>query len=227
MKRYCLVVVGLVLAAFLVVSCASTPEVVEPEPDTTKTDGMAVPVAPVVPEPKNELQKADELRQAIEKYGLSFALPDEYKKANEEFESGKAAIGKDNAGAKTLLDGAARRYQAVVDAAIEEGTKIRKRELQAAKAEADGVRAARAAAEEYAQGETRSADALRLLDQKKYEEAYYASGEAIVAYGKSVNTARQRRAAADDQLQRAATAQSNAQNRIEEVSKEIEGGGAR
>ena len=227
MKRYSLVVLGLILAAFLAVSCSSTPEAVEPEPeDTAKTDNMGMAAAPGVPEPKDELQKAEELRQAIEKYGLSFALPDEYKKANDEFAAGKAAMGTDNAGAKTLLDSSVGRYQAVVDAAIEEGTKIRKRELQAAKNEADSVRAARAAADEYAQGEALSADALRLLGEKKYEEAYYASGDAITAYGKSVTTAKDRRAIADKELRKAATAQTNAENRIEEVSKEIEGGTA-
>jgi len=228
MKKYSLMVVGLVLAAFLAVSCGSTPEPVEQQPEEpAKTDSMSAPVVPVVPEPKDEFQKAQELKQAIEKFGLSFALPDEYNKANDEFAAGSSAMGKDNAQAKALLVSAADRYQAVIDAAVAQGTEVRKRELQAAKAEADGVRAARAASEEYAQGEARSADAFRLLGEKKYEEAYYASEDAIAAYGKSVTTARERRAIADEQLRRAASAQSSAESRLEEVSKEIERGGAR
>ena len=226
MKRYSLMIGGLILAAFLAVSCSSTPEAAEPETkDSAAIDGMTAP-PPGAPRPDAELAKADDLKHAIDEYGLSFALPDEYQKANEEFSAGQAAMGTDNAQAKALLDSAAGRYQAVVDAAVEEGAKNRKREIQTAKDRADSVRAARAAADEYAQGEARTAEALRLLDGKQYKEAYDVSGLALAAYMQSYDTARAKRDTADDGIKRASDAQTTAERRIDEVSKEIEGGGA-
>ena len=129
MKRYSLLFSGLLLAVLLAVSCSSTPEAEGP----AATDGMVA----AVPAPNDELQKAEGLKQAIDQYGLSGYLPDEYKKADEELLAGKNAMGNDNMRAKAQLDSAAGRYQKVIDTAVEEITKNRKKELQAAKDKAD------------------------------------------------------------------------------------------
>jgi hypothetical protein len=227
MKKYGLF--ALMLIALLAVSCSSTPEEVkaaEPEPEQKQeepADSMAAPVAPALAAPEEELKKAENLKKTIDDYGLSFALPDEYRKANDEFEAGKAAMGGDNAGAKSLLDSAGARYQAVFDAAIDQGSKKRLDEIAAAKSQADTMKAARAAAEQYKLGEDKTAESRRLLGEKQYLEAWTASGAALDAYKQSYETAKAKRDNADGQLQKTAAAQENANTRLEEVDKEIGG----
>jgi hypothetical protein len=220
MKRYGLF--ALMLAAFFAVSCSSTPEEA-PEPEQPM-DSMAAPVVPAVPAPDGELQKAEDLKKSIDDYGLSFALPDEYQKANGELEAGKAAMGGDNAGAKSLLDSAGSRYQAVFDAAIDQGSKRRMGEIAAAKSQADTIKAARAAADQYKLGEEKTSEGQRLLEQKQYLEAWAASEVALDAYKKSYETAKAKRDNADGELKKADAAQETANTRLEEVDKEIGGG---
>jgi hypothetical protein len=225
MKKYGFFI--LALAAFFAVSCSSTPEETQaPEPEQP-VDSMAAPVvpsAPAVPAPEGEFRKAEDLKKAIDGYGLSFALPDEYQKANGEFEAGKAAMGSDNAGAKSLLDSAGARYQAVFDAAIDQGSKKRLGEISAAKSQADTIKAARAAADDYKLGEDKTAEGRQLLGQKQYLEAWAASEAALGAYKRSYATAKVKRDNADGALKKADAAQETANTRLEEVDKEIGGG---
>jgi hypothetical protein len=219
MKRCGLVITGLILILLLSVSCSSTPDQTEsPE----QTDGMAGTGLFVAP-PEEELKNAENLKKAIDEYGLSAALPDEYQKGNDELSAGKAAMGSDNAGAKTLLDSAASRYQAVFDAGVEERFRTRQKEIDTAKAQADTLRASRAAAAEYAQGEARTGEFHSLFGEKKYAEALAASGEAIAAYNKSFETAKAKRDAAGSELKKTEAVQKNTDIRIEEVTKEIGG----
>ncbi|MDR1932181.1 MAG: hypothetical protein LBQ57_05060 [Spirochaetales bacterium] len=226
MKRYSLFALGLMLIALAMVSCASAPEPVEseptPAPAPAQPDSVAAP--PSVPRPDEELKKAEDLKKTIDEYGLSFARPDEYGQANDELAGGKAAIDSDNAGAKALLDSAFTRYQGVFDAAIDAGSKNRLSEIAAAKAQADTMKAARAAADEYNLGENKTEESRRLLDEKQYLEAWTASGEALDAYTRSYETARQKRGNADGEIKKTSAVQQTADSRIDEVSKEIEGG---
>ncbi|MDR3200934.1 MAG: hypothetical protein LBT68_05695 [Spirochaetales bacterium] len=220
MKRYSLFIVGLIMIALLAVSCSSTPEAAAPEPEQPEqTDSVAA----IVPAPDGELQKAEELKKSIDDFGLASALPDEYQKGNEELEAGRAALGGDNRRAKSLLDSSAVRYQAVIDAAVEQKLKSRQNEITAAKAQADSVKAARAAAEQYALGSDKVSQSKNLYDAKEYLEAWTISGEAVNAYNESYRIARAKRDNADGELKKTSGAQKTADIRIEEVSKEIGG----
>ncbi|MDR1179407.1 MAG: hypothetical protein LBK44_02785 [Spirochaetales bacterium] len=229
MKRYRLCV--LILVALFAVSCSSTPETpeteapveaVEPAEPDQQTDSVAALVAPVSA-PEEELLRAENLRKAIDEYGLSFALPDEYQEANGEFDAGKAAMGVDNGAAKNLLDSAGSRYQVVFDAAIDQGSKKRLDEIAAAKSQADTVKAARAASDQYKLGEDKTAESRQLLEQKQYLEAWESSGVALSAYNQSFETARAKRDNAAGELNKTASAQENTNARLEEVDKEIGG----
>jgi hypothetical protein len=221
MKRYSLYVLGLVLIALFAVSCSSTPPAADIVPEPEQEPDKAA--APVFPAPEAELQKAEALKKTIDDYDLSFALPDEFRKANEELSAGKDSIGTDNAGAKTLLDSAAGRYTVVFDAAIDQGSKARLLEIQTAKTRADSLKAARAAADSYKTGEEKTDEGKRLLTEGQYVEAWTASGEAIDAFNRSYETARAKRAAAEGEMNKTVSAQTSANARLEEVSKEIGG----
>ena len=230
MKRFSLLFPGLLLALLLAVSCASTPEQAPAAPEAPEdtaesatdsmTDGMRIPL---VPAPDEELRNAEELKQTIDEYDLSFALPDEYEKGNEELLAGKDAMGRDNAGAKVHLDSAALSFQKVIDTALDEGTRARKNEMQAAKSHADSVRASRAAAAEYTQAESLAQESLLLLDEEKYPEAYELSGAAITAYMRSHDVALGRRNAASTELQRTDSAQQTTDAHVDELIREYEG----
>jgi hypothetical protein len=182
--------------------------------------GVAGPAAAL---PDEELKNVEALKKTIDEYGLSGALPDEYQRGNDELSAGRAAMGSDNAGAKTLLDSAASRYQAVFDAGVEESFRNRQKEVDTAKAQADTLKASRAAAVEYAQGEAKAGEFRSFFDEKKYAEALAASGEAVAAYNKSFEAARAKRDAAGSELRKTDAAQKNTDARIEEVDKEIGG----
>jgi hypothetical protein len=222
MKRYGIAAFALLIALFAV-SCSSTPETTETAEPEEQTDSMAAPVAPAIPAPEEELLKAENLKKTIDDYGLSFALPDEYQKANGDLDAGKAAIGSDNAGAKNLLDSAGARYQTVFDAGIDQGAKNRLAEVAAAKSAADTVKAARAAADEYKLGEDKTEEGRRLFEEKQYLEAWTASGEALNAYNRSYETAKAKRGNADSELKKTAASQERTDLRLDEVSKEIGG----
>lgn len=223
MKRYSIYALGLVLVALFAVSCASTPPAPEPAPEPDKT---AAPVVPAVPAPDGELKKAESLKETIDKYGLSFAKPAEYQKANEELEAGRKLIGTNNAEAKKLLDSAAARYQVVMDSGISEGAKARMTEMDTAKKQAVGMKADKAAADEFALAVRKQAETDQLYAAKKYHEAWAASEEAIAAFNNSYEIARDKRAAAETAMKNAETEKSATSAKLEEVSKEI-GGGAR
>lgn len=200
-------------------ACASPPppkEVAPPPPPA--------PAVVTVPAPEAELKNAESLKETIDKYNLSFAKPEEYAKANEELAAGKDAMGKDNAKAKDLLISAGKRYTVVLEAGLEKTAETRSVEMQTAQKKADDVKAYRAAATEYSLAESKKAEAIRLYNEKKYLEAYQASEEAVAAYNKSYEVARQKRTVAEQKLETASKEEATTTEELQKVTKEISGG---
>ncbi|MCX7787668.1 MAG: hypothetical protein N2442_08210 [Spirochaetes bacterium] len=219
MKRDLLYPLLSVVLMVLAGACASPPppkEVAPPPPPA--------PAVVTVPAPDAELKNAESLKETIDRYNLSFAKPDEYAKANEELAAGKEAMGKDNAKAKDLLVSAAKRYNIVLEAGLEKTAEIRAVEMQTAQKRADEVKAFRAAATEYSLAESKRAEAIRLYGEKKYLEAYQASEEAIAAYNKSFEVARQKRTAAEQKLETISKEEATTTEELQKVTKEISGG---
>jgi len=210
----------LCLAAFLfAISCASAPAPAEKPP----VEKSAAPAVVEVPKPEAELKKAESLKEAIDKYGLASAKPDEFQKGNDSLKAAKDVYGKDNKKAKELLDGAIANYDAVIETALSQKTNDRSLERDIAKKKADQEKAARAASEKYGIGEAKWKEAETLFAGKKYLEAWEASGASIDAYNESYELAKAKRTKADDSLKKTASAQNSAEQVIKEVSKEIEG----
>ena len=200
-------------------ACASPPppkEVAPPPPPA--------PAVVAVPAPEAELKNAESLKETIDRYNLSFAKPDEYSKANEELAAGKEAMGKDNAKAKDLLVSAGKRYNIVLEAGLEKTAETRSVEMQTAQKKADEVKAFRAAATEYSLAESKKAEAIRLYGEKKYLEAYRASEEAVAAYNKSYEVAREKRTVAEQKLETASKEEAVTKEELQKVTKEIGGG---
>jgi len=209
----------LCLAAFLfVASCASAPAPTEKPP----VEKSAAPAVVEVPKPEAELKKAESLKEAIDKYGLASAKPEEYQKGNDSLKAGKDVYGKDNKKAKELLDGAAASYNTVIETALSQRSKDRSVERDTAKKKADQEKAARAASEKYGIGEAKWKEAEALFAEKKYLEAWEASGISIDAYNESYEIAKAKRTKADDSLRKTASEQTSTEQVIKEVSKEIE-----
>ena len=200
-------------------ACASPPppkEVAPPPPPA--------PAVVAVPAPEAELKNAESLKETIDRYNLSFAKPDEYAKANEELAAGKEAMGKDNAKAKDLLVSAGNRYTIVLEAGLEKTAESRAVEMQTAQRKADEVKAFRAASDEYSLAESKKAEAIRLYGEKKYLEAYQASEEAVAAYNKSYEVAREKRTAAEQKLDATSKVEAVTTEELQKVTKEIGGG---
>ncbi|MBP7495028.1 MAG: hypothetical protein KA771_05995 [Spirochaetales bacterium] len=220
MKRILWYWVVVPIVALMAGACASTP----PPKEEAPPPAPPAPTVVTVPAPEEELKNAESLKETIDKYNLSFALPDEYQRANEELAAGKEAMGKDNARAKDLLVSAGKRYNAVLDAGLEKTAETRSTEMNTARKKAEAAKAPRAAVSEYTLAENKRAEAMRLYGEKKYLEAYQASEEAVAAYNRSIEIAEQKRLAAEKKLSDAAQEQEVTTSRLEEVSKEISGG---
>lgn len=162
-------------ALFLIVSCASPPETVEELPEA----------------PEKEYAQAKELRQLIEDYDLSPAAPAAFQSAEERFQAGEAAYGKDNEAAKTAFDAAIKGYEEVISEAFPQLVRRRQSEVDAVRQAADELKAPVAVKEQYAAAASvydravaaRDAgnfqEALKLLDEaEKLFEAVYAEARA-------------------------------------------------
>jgi len=86
------------------------------------------------------------------------------------------------------------------------------------------VKAFRAAATEYSLAESKKAEAIRLYGEKKYLEAYRASEEAVAAYNKSYEVAREKRTVAEQKLETASKEEAVTTEELQKVTKEIGGG---
>ncbi len=219
MKRILVYSLLNVILLMLIGACASPPppkEVAPPPPPS--------PAVVTVPAPEAELKNAESLKETIDRYNLSFAKPEEYAKANEELSAGKDAMGKDNAKAKDLLVSAGKRYTIVLEAGLEKTAEARAVEMQTAQKKADEVKAFRAAPDEYALAEKKKAEAIRLYGEKKYLEAYQASEEAVAAYNKSYEVAKQKRNEAEQKLENTSKVEAATTEELQKVTKEISGG---
>jgi hypothetical protein len=168
------------------------------------------------------MKQAESLKETIDTYNLSFAKPDEYRKANEGLAAAKEQYGKDNAKSKQLLNGAIANYNLVIESGLAEGAAARRTEMETSKKKADELIAARSASEQYRLGQSKQAEAEKLMAEKKYQEAWTASGAAIAAYNQSYDIAKEKRARADASLRAADQDQAATNTRLQEVTKELQ-----
>ncbi len=199
-RPWLLILVALAAAGALLVSCKTAPPPpVEPEPTTE-------PAAPT-PKPEAEYAQAKELRATVTQFGLDKYEPDAFQKAEANFKDGEAAYGKDNDKAKGEFQDAIANYQQVIDGGFPAAIAERKKSADAAKADADAVKAGVAVKKDYGAA------------QNLYDQA--ASAEKAKDYPKALDQYEKSRAAFAAAAQKSRDLMAKAKTSIEEVKDEL------
>jgi hypothetical protein len=199
-----LALLALSAGAGILVSCKTTPPpepVVEPEPTPEPA-----PVA-AVPKPDAEYQTAKQMRATVSQYGLDKYDAASFQKAEASFKDGEAAYDKDNAKSKAAFQQAIAGYQKVMDAGFPVLVADKKKAAEAAKADADSVKAGVAVKSDYNAA------------QNLYNQA--ASAEKAKDYPKCLDLYEQSRARFAAAAQTTRQLMAKAQASIEEVKKDL------
>jgi len=218
-RPWLVVLLALVAAAALLVSCKTAPE---PEP----VEPVAEPVAaPEVPKPEQEYQTAKELRATVTEFGLDSYEADAFKKAEASFKDGEAAYGKDNAKSKTAFQQAIAGYQKVLDGGFPALTAERKKAAEAAKAEADGVKAGVAVKADYNAAQTLYNQAGTAEKAKDYPKALDLYEQSRAKFAAAAQSARQLKAQAESSIKEVKEELATAEQQAADAEKVREEGG--
>jgi hypothetical protein len=201
-----LALVALTAGTGILVSCKTAPPpepAVEPEPEPEPAPVAAAPV----PKPDAEYQTAKQMRATVTQYGLDKYDAASFQKAEASFKDGEAAYDKDNAKSKAAFQQAIAGYQKVMDAGFPVLVADKKKAADAAKADADSVKAGVAVKSDYNAA------------QNLYNQA--ASAEKAKDYPKSLDLYEQSRARFAAAAQTTRQLMAKAQASIEEVKKDL------
>ncbi len=166
-----LLVALLVTGALFLASCASAPPAAPPPAAEPTAPAAPQEPAKVVPPPDAERSQALELRAAIEKYGLAGYAQADWQAGEKQLEQGQSLYDKDNDGARTALQEAARLYRAVLDAGFPQLVAQRQGTARGAKDGADRLKAAVALADAYAPAADLYQQAMAAQKAKDYARA--------------------------------------------------------
>jgi len=215
-----LALVALAAGAALLVSCKTTPEpepVVEPEPE---------PVAPAaVPKPEKEYQTAKEMRATVTQFGLDEYEAEAFKKAEASFKEGEAAYDKDNAKSKAAFVQAIAGYQEVLDGGFPALTAERKKSADAAKADADSVKAGVAVKADYNAAQRLYDQAAAAVKAKDYPKALDLYEQSRARFAAAAQTTRDLKAKAEASIKEVKDELDTAEQQAAEAEKIREEGG--
>ena len=216
-KRRRLWLLGLLVlaaAAVLMVSCktAPPPEPIEPEP-----------VA--VPKPEKEYQTAKELRATVTEFGLDSYDAAAFKKAEASFKDGEAAYDKDNAKSKAAFQDAIAGYQKVLDSGFPALTAERRKTADAAKAEADAIKANVAVKADYNGALDLYKQAVAAADAKDYRKSLDLYDQSTAKFTAAAATARQLKAKAQTSIDEVKKDLATAEDQAADAEKVREEGG--
>jgi hypothetical protein len=210
----------LIAVLLFALSCAggpaTTPEEKAPETKTTETTKEITDTK--VPAPEGELAEAKELRDRIVRFGLDKTSPEEFAKAEGLYKTGEAAYGKDNTAAKAALDESIASYKEVIRSGFSEVIGKWKADIEAAKREAEEVKAPVAVPEDYGAAESAYQAALQAEKDGEYEKALEEFDRAKSLFVTARNRAIEKRQMAEKALAEAKAGLS----RTEEKAKEYE-----
>ncbi len=217
-RPWLVVLLALAAAAALLVSCKTAPE---PEPVSRSPSRSP----PTVPKPEKEYQTAKELRATVTEFGLDSYEADAFKKAEASFKDGEAAYGKDNAKSKTAFQQAIAGYQKVLDGGFPALTAERKKAAEAAKAEADGVKAGVAVKADYNAAQNLFDQAAAAEKAKDYPKALDLYEQSRAKFAAAAQTTRQLKARAESSIEEVKEELATAEQQAEEAEKVREEGG--
>lgn len=204
----------LAAAAVVMVSCktAPPPEPTEPEP-----------VA--VPKPEKEYQTAKELRATVTEFGLDSYEANAFKKAEASFKQGEAAYDKDNAKSKSAFQDAIAGYQKVLDSGFPALTAERRKTADAAKEEADAIKAGVAVKTDYNAAMNLYKQAGAAAEAKDYRKSLDLYEQSRAKFAASADTARKLKAKAQTSIDEVKEELATAEDQAAEAEKIREEGG--
>ncbi len=212
--------VALAAGAALLVSCKTAPApepVVEPEPE---------PAAPAaVPKPETEYQTAKEMRATVTQFGLDEYEPEAFQKAEASFKEGEAAYDKDNAKSKQAFQQAIAGYQQVLDGGFPALTSERKKSADAAKAEADQLKAGVAVKSDYNAAQNLYNQAASAEKAKDYPKALDLYEQSRARFAAAAKTTRELRAKAEASIKEVKDELDTAEKQAADAEKIREEGG--
>jgi len=208
----------LVAALVSLASCATKPVVEEPVKEQPKPPETKVAL------PEKELAEAKSLKARVDQNGLAEYAPDDYKKAEASFQEGQGAYNKDNAKAKASLDQAIAAYNTVLSKGFPLKTDKYRKEAEAVKAKADGIKAAVAVKTEYAAALAKYDEALAAQKAGQYEKAIGLFPEAGKMFDSAFVLAQQKKTAAEAALQTAQDSQASSELKAKEAEAQLKSG---
>jgi hypothetical protein len=220
-RPWLLALLALAAAAALLVSCktAPPPEPVQPEPEPVAT-------APEpAPKPEAEYQTAKEMRATVTQFGLDKYNAEAFQKAEASFKEGEAAYDKDNAKAKTAFQQAIASYQQVMDAGFPVLVAERKKAADAAKADADSVKAGVAVKADYNAAQNLYNQAAAAEKAKDYPKSLDLYEQSRAKFAAAAQTARQLKAKAEASINDVKEELATAEQQAAEAEKVREEGG--
>jgi hypothetical protein len=206
--------------AALLVSCKTAPKpAVEPEPTPE-------PVAPAaVPKPEAEYAQAKELRATVTQFGLDKYDAATFQKAEASFKEGEAAYDDDNAASKAAFQQAIAGYQKVIDGGFPALTADRKKAADAAKADADSVKAGVAVKSDYSAAQNLYNQALAAEKAKDYPKALDLYEQSRARFAAAAKTTRDLKAKAEASIKEVKDELDTAEQQAAEAEKIREEGG--
>lgn len=213
----------LLLAAALVLlaSCATKPA---PQPEPQPAPQPAPEPKPAVALPEKEYAEAQALKARVDRDGLAEYAPEEYKQAEAKLKEAEGFYKKDNAKAKAALDQSIAGYKAVIAKAFSQKTDKARQEAEAAKADADALKAAVAMKDAYAAALAKHNEALAAQKAGEYEKAIALFGEAKAMFEDVYRKTQEKKAAAEAALQAAQDSQAQSEQKAEEADTQLKSG---
>ena len=213
-KILVILAIGIVLA---LASCATAPEAEE------KVEEPAPPARSTVGLPEQEYAQAKELKSKIDRYGLGSYAAEEYAQAEAKMAEAEKAYQKDNAAAKKALDEAIRGYNAVVDKGFPLLADDRRKQAESAMAQADSIKAARAAPDLYARAKARYDEAEAARKAGDFEKAVAAFDEARRLFEEAYVQAKAKKDRAEQSMRSTQEGLKDAEQRARAGDAELQG----
>lgn len=212
----------LLAAALLLASCATKPAPEEPAPPEPKVEPQ--PTVSAVALPEKEYAEAKALKSRADRNGLGEFVPEEYRQAEASLQEAEGTYNKDNAKAKASLDKAAAAYNTVITKGFPLKTDKSRKDAEALKANADGLKAAVAMKSEYAAALARYNEAVAAQKAGDYERAIDLFGQAQAMFDQVVVKTREKKATAEAALQAAQNSQADSEQKAKEADAQIKSG---
>lgn len=215
MKR--IVIMSLtVLIPFLILSCASAPE------EKPETPEEVLEEEPEFPVPEDERERAQKLRDLIQKYEFSQYAENEFSEGEAAYSQAEEMLESDNQAAKENYSDAVTSYNQVIEISMQTLYEKWENELETQFDEAEEVKASKAVPDKYSAAEKKIEDARTAYEAEDYEQAVSLYREGTDELEDAVAEAREKRERAREALREMDSNFEETQKRLEDFAQDVE-----